>query len=53
MEGEETWTRQRKRLEEQVKQLTQFLQEKTLRIEDLELRERKLQYQMERMAEEK
>lgn len=45
--------RLRKKLEDQVKQLTLLLQEKTLKIDDLELRERKLQYQLERFAEEK
>jgi hypothetical protein len=53
IEGEEGGTRQRKRLEDQVKQLTLLVQEKTLRIDDLELRERKLHYQLERVAEEK
>ena len=53
IEGDEGGTRQMKRLEDQVKQLTLLVQEKTLRIDDLELRERKLHYQLERVAEEK
>lgn len=52
-EGEEVWTRLRRKLEDQVKQLTLLVQEKTLRIDDLELRERKMQYQLERVVEEK
>lgn len=52
-ERDELHIKQKKRLEEKVKQLTLLAQEKDLRIEDLELQGKKLQYQLERLMEEK